>query len=546
MKPRARSTSSSTSRPDAGSSPDVRLTLRERVARSLRDPGAGSGPLVARLFHRLLALVFLVAWLSLGAQIDVLIGSRGLLPVAPFLAGARAEGLSLHALPTVLRWGASDAALHAWIGIGAGLAVAALLGVAPRLSFAIQTALYLSFAVACRTFLGFQWDNLLIECGLLAALLPRDRPARWAHVLFRVLLFKLYWESGLAKWQSPLGDWQDGSAMTFYYETAPLPTRLAHAAHALPDAWHQIESWLTLAVELAVPIAIFGPRRPRLVAAAVFTLFQLLNILTANYGFFAYLAVALHVFLLDERDLARARRGLERRAPALRRLRARARWLRATIRRRSPVHAALRRAAAALRRNGIARRGVLVRAAVMVAYLGASLIEGLVRFGDSPAWSADLASIRAIYAPLRIVNTYHLFAAITRERIEPEVQTSDDGETWTARDLAHKAGDPRRAPGFVAPHQPRVDFQLWFYGLSYRRGMPSYVATLLDRVCNDPAAVQGLFRESLPARPAAARLVFWRYHFTTPDQRRATGAFWERESVGASRPLGCRSRPGSP
>jgi hypothetical protein len=137
------------------------------------------------------------------------------------------------------------------------------------------------------------------------------------------------------------------------------------------------------------------------------------------------------------------------------------------------------------------------------------------------------------------VNTYHLFAAITRERIEPEVQTFD-GAAWRAHDLRHKPGDPTRAPHLVAPHQPRVDFQLWFYGLGYRRGAPQYVTELLDRVCHDPAVVQTLFREELPERPASARMAFFRYHFTTPAERRATGAWWKRELVGTMQPVNCR------
>ena len=108
-------------------------------------------------------------------------------------------------------------------------------------------------------FLGFQWDNLLLECGLLAAFLPARRPAVSMHFLFRALLFKLYFESGIAKWQSPLHDWQDGSAMTFYYETAPLPTALAWYAHHLPRWWHQFESRATLVLELGVPFAAFRP-----------------------------------------------------------------------------------------------------------------------------------------------------------------------------------------------------------------------------------------------------------------------------------------------
>ncbi len=498
------------------------------LAGTLPSPDPGSGPAVARLFGRLLAAVFLVAWLSLGVQIDVLAGSRGLLPAAPWASAMRAAGASFLDVPSLfVALGASDAALHAGIAAGVALALLALAGVAPRLCFGLGTLLYLSYALACRTFLGFQWDNLLIECGALATLLPRDRRARWAHVLLRVLLFKLYFESGIAKWQSPLHDWQDGSAMTFYYETAPLPARLGWYAHALPVAWHHFESWFTLFFELVVPLGIFGPRRLRLGALAIFTLFQGVDLATANYGFFCYLALALHVFLLDDGDVVRVRGRLLGRFPRLRRVRAWQRWLawRST---RLPGGARWRRP------RGLARAAA---AGVVGAYLLASFADAVESFAGEPSLVAGVMPLVRVLGPFRVVNTYHLFGAITRERIEPELQTSD-GATWTAHDLRHKPGDVSRAPDVVAPHQPRVDFQLWFYGLSYR-GMPPYVKALLDRVCHEPAAVRGLFAEPLPARPAGVRMAFYRYHFTTAEERRATGAWWKRELVSATQPLGC-------
>jgi lipase maturation factor 1 len=495
-----------------------------------------SGPAVARLFHRLLALSFLAAWLSLGVQVRPLIGSRGLLPWDAFVKAARPQDLSFAELPTVFLVGASDALLVAGTAVGAALAVLALLGVAPRLSFALQTALYLGYAVACRTFLSFQWDNLLLECGLLAVFLPRDRPCRAAHFALRVLLFKLYFESGIAKWQSPLHDWQDGSAMTFYYETAPLPARLAHFAHALPEWWHHVESWFTLFFELAVPFAIFGPRRPRLAAAAIFTGFQAVNFATANYGFFTTLAVGLHVMLLEDRDLLRARGRIERRLPWVRRLRARARW--AAARRRAlvdrfvspPWRARLAKLRARMRSAGIAAAGV---------YTGLSLLEGCAHFGGLPDLVASATPLRQLYEPFRMINTYHLFAAITRERIEPELQV-DDGTGFRPLDLRYKAGDPQLAPGYVAPHQPRLDFQLWFYGLSFQRGSPPYVTALVDRLCHDREAVQSFFAAPLPAYPVAVRIAFWRYHFTTPAEKSATGAWWKREWVGSTKTVACR------
>jgi hypothetical protein len=70
--------------------------------------------------------------------------------------------------------------------------------------------------------------------------------------------------------------------------------------------------------------------------------------------------------------------------------------------------------------------------------------------------------------------------------------------------------------------------------------MPPYVAALLDRICRDPDAVQPFFPEPLPREPVAARIAFFRYHFTTPAQRESTGAWWTRQELGTTRPLACR------
>ncbi len=504
----------------------------------------GSGERVARLFHRLLALVFLDAWLSLGVQVHELIGSRGLLPIAAYLDDARRQGgPSFWQFPTLLWISASDVALTAGIAAGVVLALAALLGFRARLCFAASVALYLSYATACRTFLWFQWDNMLIECSTLALFLPSDRPARLGHTLFRLLLFKLYWESGVAKWQSHLHDWQDGSAMTHYYETAPLPTWLAWYAHNLPAWWHHLESRGALAFELLVPFGIFGPRRVRHGSFFILTAFQVIDAATANYGYFCYLSAALHVFLLDDSDV-------ERLGSALRALRTRfvpdrARAMSAGPQAASPGQGdrAARSTTGTAWRNAALQRGRGVAAGVFAAwYVFASVIEGLSAFADLPRLSFELSPLQRLWAPFRLANTYHLFGHITRERIEPELQTYD-GTTWTAHDFKHKAGDVKRAPDFVAPHQPRVDFQLWFYGLSFRSGAPEYVVSLLEHLCGDPASIQGLFAAPLPAHPQAVRLGFWQYHFTTPSERRATGAWWKRDLLGVSRSIDC-SAPG--
>lgn len=521
--------------------------------------GSDSGPAVARLFSRALAIIFLIAWISLGVQLPVLLGSHGLLPAGEFIEAAREQpGIGVVDLPTIFWWFHSDRALTAGVAIGATLSIAAFLGLEQRLCFALSTLLYLSYVTVAREFMSFQWDNLLLECGVLAVFLPAKRSAPLVDLLFRVLLFKLYFESGVAKWQSPLHDWRDGSAMTYYYETAPLPTWLAWRAHHLPAWWHHFESRATLVLELVVPLAIFGPRGARLAAAAAFTLFQIGNAATANYGFFCYLAVALHLFLLDDRDVERGEAAIRTLFPAAWRARLGAVKARSSSRlgpllrprRRARPDPAQRATAAPSGDGRRLPRWVAWTGAGLYLFMG--LADALYHFTEPGPLLAVASPLLEANQRLRFVNSYHLFASVTRDRIEPEIQTlgaasvadatppdAAPDEAWIGHDLRHKPGDVMRPPDFVAPHQPRVDFQLWFYGLSFERREPAYVAALLERVCEDAPAVQPLFRALLPSSPRAVRLVFWRYQFTSPTEARATKAWWRRARIAVGRALPC-------
>ena len=461
-----------------------------------------SGPEVARLFRVLFSLVLGLAWVSLAVQIEVLVGQAGLAPACQLLGRASEAGLGPLQLPTLFWLGCSDNLLAAGTLVGVLLALLAALAIRPRLCFALTAVLYLSYATVCDDFTAFQWDSMLVETALLASLLPYDRRAPQAHLIFRLLLFKLYLESGIAKWQSHLGDWHDGSAMTFYFETAPLPARLAFHAHHLPKGVLEAASWGALGLELLVPLLIFGPRWAKRTAFLSFTGFQLVNTLTANYGFFTYLSTVLHLFLLADADVLRLQ-GLVR------------------VPRSAPMEARTE------------SRGLQsIASGVFACWCLASLLVALVQFGgvgrETPAVMGPVRILRGY----RVANAYHLFGHITRARIEPQFETRQQG-LWTEHDLHYKPGDPTRPPPYVAPHQPRVDFRLWFYGLGFRRGMPAYVDTLLDRMCREPRRVAPLFVQPLPEHPEAVRIHFYRYRYTDSATFKRTGAYWTRQALGA-------------
>ena len=76
--------------------------------------------------------------------------------------------------------------------------------------------------------------------------------------------------------------------------------------------------------------------------------------------------------------------------------------------------------------------------------------------------------VDSMMGPFRIANTYGLFAVMTTSRPEIVVEGSDDGVHWTEYVFTYKPGDVMRPPLWNIPHQPRLDWQMWFAALATR------------------------------------------------------------------------------
>jgi hypothetical protein len=99
----------------------------------------------------------------------------------------------------------------------------------------------------------------------------------------------------------------------------------------------------------------------------------------------------------------------------------------------------------------------------------------------------------------------------------------------------YKPGDLKRRPRFVAPHQPRLDWQMWFAALDPRRAQPWLVALLRRMLEGSPAVLRLLDDETLLAKPPRyVRLVMYDYTFPTKDEAAGSGAWWKREFGAAS------------
>src|SRR5437899_8626561 len=94
--------------------------------------GSGTHVLSVWSFLRLLGFIYLCAFLSLAVQIKGLVGSRGILPAAEFVAKRKHFGMgSFHRDPTLFWINTGDNFLVASTWIGVVLSILLLIGFAP-------------------------------------------------------------------------------------------------------------------------------------------------------------------------------------------------------------------------------------------------------------------------------------------------------------------------------------------------------------------------------------------------------------------------------
>ena len=453
------------------------------------------------LFLRALAVIYGIAFASLAVQVTGLIGARGISPAGAFLARIADSFGSLRfvALPTVFWWNSSDAMLRGTALAGVVLAVVLFAGYAQRWVLALLYLLYLSFSLAGQDFLTFQWDSLLLEAGFLAIFFGRSAAGmRTIGWLYRWLVFRLFFLSGYVKLGSHDPFWANLTALKYHYHTQPLPTVFAWYADKLPDWFQTASVFVVLAVELGAPFLIFFPRRVRMVGAFAMLSLQVLIFVTGNYTFFNLLTMALVLFWFDDQALE----------PLARRLG----W---------------RKLAEDPPSSKRARMG----AAILTAFI---LVMGAARILETAGSAPEpLRTLVAVTSPYQMVNSYGLFAVMTTSRPEIIVEGSNDGETWLAYEFRYKPGDLNRMPRWVQPHQPRLDWQMWFAALSNYQSNPWFLGFALRLLEGSPEVLALLERNPFPEHPPRyIRAMSYNYTFTDRETRRRTGAWWAREPLG--------------
>jgi predicted DCC family thiol-disulfide oxidoreductase YuxK len=491
-----------------------------------RDPQPVTWVLSRWIFNRLIGLVYLVAFVSWWIQLEGLVGSEGILPVADFLNMIESRyGTDRYRIVPTLMWFSpdNDGLLHVICMAGCLGSLCILFRWIPVLSLIVSWLCYLSLVNTGQIFLGYQWDMLLLETGFLAILfapwkiLPRlksePHPPRLAVFLLCWLLFRLVFSSGMVKitGQPSASPWLDLTAMAVHYETQPLPTVIGWFFHQFPAGFHKFSTFMVIVMELGIPILVLLPRVPRLVGCAGLVGLQVMILLTGNYTFFNYLSLALCILLIDDAVLIRF-------------------MPRIFCRIMTPVHEHPV--------PHVIHRWITLIIGVPLLIL--SLGVCAVQYGWLKTMPSPVSEAYGAVQSCQFVNRYGLFAHMTTDRPELRVFGSHDGREWKEYIFKWKPGDPHERPRFIAPHQPRLDWQMWFAALGQyqdprtRRWLEPFLARLLE----GSQPVLDLLRED-PFQGGPPRYVVVRkydYRMSDWDTLKNSGRWWDVRELGSYSP----------
>jgi hypothetical protein len=300
--------------------------------------------------------------------------------------------------------------------------------------------------------------------------------------------------------------WRDLTCLFYHFETQPMPNPLSWYFHWLPKPLLQGGVLFNHFVELVVPFGLFLPQ-PFASAAGLFNLaFHSLLAISGNFAFLSFGAMVLSLACFDDRFLS----------------------------------AALRLARPALQEPSALYSGAVYVLGAVVALCSVPVVMNLL--------SAHQA-MNASYNPLYIANTYGAFGSITRPRYEVVVEgTAEEALTsqtrWREYEFKGKPGDVRRRPPQVAPYHLRLDWLMWFAGFGDWR-QHAWFVHFLDKLLEGDRATLSLLRSNpFPGGPPKhVRALRYEYHFTTPAERRASGAWWTRRLVGPYFPAVSRDDP---
>jgi hypothetical protein len=440
-------------------------------------------------FLRLLGAIYFFAFGAFLFQIKGLLGKNGILPIVEHLNLLKRDypKRCYRLVPTLFWLNSSDTMLMAVVSIGTLLSVLLMLGVFPPLLLFLLYVLYLSIVSAGQDFLSFGWEGFLLEITANAFFLSlSSSPNLFVWISLNLILFRF---------QSKDPNWRNLTGTFFHYQSQPIPNTIAWYAYKLPIGFHQLSTFLMLFIEIVIPFGMLGPDWMRFGVFIAFVGLQFFIWLTGNFSFLNHLTVVLSVILVANIYIPLMETPPVEPTP----------WI---------VYSLCTLA------------GVfLITLQILQLWLHFFPYKFIHKWLE-------------VFGPYHLSNRYGIFAIMTTKRYEVVFEGSNDQEHWEEYLFYYKPSEVDRRPRRISPYQPRLDWQAWFLPFGSMVDQ-NWVQHFIYHLLKGTPEVLNLIRGNpfVDHPPKYVRASMYDYTFTTFEERKKTGAWWNRKYVGLFNPV---------
>ena len=202
------------------------ILLREKISVLIPLLKTSKSNPLNYIFFVAIGIIYFIAFLSLGSQLEGLYGNEGILPIKNYMSFIKENyGYIVAKVPTLFWLSSTDIALKVTCYLGLLAALLMIIGVCPLPMGIVCYVVYLSFVTVGDVFLSFQWDNLLLEVGFITIFLAplkwrwrhsdEVKVSIWVNLAFRILLWRLMVTSGIVKLVSNDLTWKQLTALNY-------------------------------------------------------------------------------------------------------------------------------------------------------------------------------------------------------------------------------------------------------------------------------------------------------------------------------------------
>lgn len=449
----------------------------------------------ALLLPRLLGFIYLFAIGAFLLQIRGLIGKNGILPVKQYLDYFRVYSSKKRYfyIPSLFWFNSSDKALMGLTIFGTCISIVLILGYFPALCLALLFVIYLSIVSVGQDFLSFGWESFLLEITFYTfwiSLTPIPNLMTWINLNF--LLFRFHIQAGAVKLQSRDYAWRDLTALAFHYQSQPLPNTWAWYVYKWPTAFHKTSTLFMFFAELIVPFGLFLTDEIRAITGLILIAFQCIIWFTGNFSFLNHLTAVFCIIAFNNYYLS--------------------------IFQDPPIV--------------YSTYGIMDYFLSFIG-LGFLILQSVRLWHHFQPYHHVMSKWLDWFSTLHLVNRYGLFAIMTKKRYEIVIEGSEDGIEWKEYLCWYKPSEITRRPRRISPFQPRLDWQMWFLPFDDFESSTWFHQFLYHILKGNPEVLKLLRYNPFPNQPPKyIRALMYDYQFSTKQQKKEHGWWWQRELMG--------------